>query len=95
VRRRLGPEDRDIFHGANAAATTNDLKATTMSAQIVGHRAIAAQSAAVDTKTDNDISNVLLYALLVPWQQHVLDPNKTSCLWTGHLLNGHSRNGFI
>lgn len=74
---RLSPEDRDLVHRANAAATTEDLKAARVNAQTVNGRRIAAKTAAMDTCTDDDMRNIR-YALRVPWQQHVLDLTETS-----------------
>jgi hypothetical protein len=91
---RLSSEDRDLVHRANASATTEELKAARANAQTVNSRRIAAQSAALDTYTDDDIRNVR-YALRVPWQQHVLDLTETSvCGLVIYFLESPGTNTF-
>lgn len=76
-RMRLSPEERDLLHRANAAATTDHLKTAKENARTVNGRRHNAKSAAMKACTNNDLRNIR-YALQVPWQQHVLDLTETS-----------------
>ncbi|XRM38419.1 hypothetical protein ABZX51_001838 [Aspergillus tubingensis] len=74
---RFSPEDRDLKARAIVAARTDDLRAAIEVAQRVLQRWRKAELAAANTLNDDDIRNIL-FALRVPWQEHVLQSSSAS-----------------
>lgn len=74
---RLSPEDRDLKARAIVAARTDDIRAAIEVAQRVLQRWRKAELAAANTLNDDDIRNIL-FALRVPWQEHVLQSSSAS-----------------
>lgn len=76
-RARLSAADRDLTHRAQAAATTEGIKAAQAHARAVTQRWNKAHSAALEFLNNDDLQNIK-YALRVPWQDHVLSLTGTA-----------------
>lgn len=74
---RLSPEDRDLKARAIVAARTVDIRAAIEVAQRVLQRWRKVELAAANALNDDDIRNIL-FALKVPWQEHVLQSSSAT-----------------
>ncbi|PKY07022.1 hypothetical protein P168DRAFT_86407 [Aspergillus campestris IBT 28561] len=75
---RLSGADRDLLHKAAAAAWTEELKAARANAMPVQRWWLRAHVEAGNYLNDDDIRHSL-FAMKVPWQEHVLNQPGTVC----------------